>query len=91
MTDHDDTEILSDDQIDEGPASAGDRPWRQRLATSQTRQDLITGVQHRWSDTDFGDMESTFDDPDRFVAKISEATGLTTKAVEDELDEMAHS
>lgn len=91
MTDHDDTEILSDDQITEGPSHAGDRAWRRRLAISQARQDLVTGVRDRWSDTDLGDMESTLDDPDRFVSGISEATGLTPEAVEDELDEIARS
>lgn len=91
MTDHDDTEILSDDQIDEGPADADDRPWRQRLATAQARQDLVTGVRNRWSDADFGDMESTLDDPDRLVSEISQATGLTAEAVEDELDAMTRS
>jgi hypothetical protein len=91
MTDHDDTEILSDEQIQEGPAHANDRPWRQRLATSQARQDLLAGVRDRWSGTDLADIESTFDDPDQFVSRISEATGLTTKAVEDELDEMTRS
>ena len=91
MTDHDETEILSDDQIEQGPAHAGDRPWRQRLATSQARQEFITGVRDRWSGADLGDIESTLDDPDRLVSGISEATGLTTKAVEDELDEIARS
>jgi hypothetical protein len=91
MTDYDDTEILSDEQIHEGPAHVDDRPWRERLATSQARQDLVSGVRDRWSDADFAGIESTFEDPDQFVSRISEATGLSIKAVEDELDEMTRS
>lgn len=89
MSEHNETDILSDEQIEEGPASASDRMWRLRLATSQARQDLLMGVRDRWrSDLDHADLEELVDHPDRFVSTISQATGLTQEAVEDELDQM---
>lgn len=89
MSEHNETEILSDDQIEEGPASARDRTWRLRLATSQARQDLLMGVRDRWrGDLADSELEDLIDHPDRFVSTISQATGLTRDAVEDELDQM---
>jgi len=90
MPDRDETEILTDEQIEQGPASSSDRPWRIRLAMAQARQDLLVGVQDRWGENAFGDSEfdELIDEPDRLVAAISQATGLTSEAVEDELDAM---
>lgn len=90
MSDHDETEILTDEQIETGPAGTSDRPWRMRLARSQTRQDLLAGIQERWGGEELRDSEldHLIDEPDRFVEAISQATGLTPEAVEDELDEM---
>lgn len=89
MSDHDETEILTDDQIERGPSAMGDRPWRQRLADAQMAQDFMLGVQDRWSETDLADLDDMLEDPDRLVERISEATGLTREAVEDELDDIA--
>jgi hypothetical protein len=89
MAHQDETEILSDEQIEEGSASAEERPWRVRLATAQARQDLLVGIQERWAEADLAQLEASLDDPDRFVREISRATRLTPEAVEDELDNLA--
>lgn len=86
MTHHKDTEILTDEQIEEGPASTDDRPWRKRLATAQARQDMLTDVRQRWVDADLAHLDDSIDDPDRFVDEISAATGMSREAIEDELD-----
>lgn len=90
MSDHE-TEILSADQIEEGPAGGDERPWRVRLAASEDYQDLISGVESRWAehDLDRSELEGLTDQPDRFVGVIAAATGLTPEAVEDQLDELA--
>lgn len=89
MSEHDETDILSDEQIEEGPAGGSDREWRLRLATSQARQDLLMGIRDRWrGELADSELEELVDHPDRFVSAISQATGLTREAVEDELDQM---
>lgn len=89
MTDHDETEILTDEQIEEGPASVDQRPWRTRLAAAQTRQDLLAGVRERWLDEDLSELDESLDDPEELVSVLSEATGLTRDEVEDELDQLS--
>ncbi|HEX2152427.1 MAG TPA: hypothetical protein VHL52_00420 [Acidimicrobiia bacterium] len=86
MPDHDETEILTDEQIEEGPAGLDEQSWRARLATAQTRQDLLAGVRERWLEEDLSHLDESLDDPDELVSAISEATGLSREAVEDELD-----
>jgi hypothetical protein len=90
MTEHE-TDILSDEQIDEGPAGTGDRPWRIRLATAQQFEALLIGMENVWAERnlDRSELEGLQDDPDRFVAAISEATGLEEGAVEDQLDQLS--
>lgn len=91
MSDHDETEILTDDQIEDGPATAGERPWRQRLSTSQMAQNFLLGVQDRWSEADLADLDELLDRPESLVEEISEMTGLAPDVIEDELDKLASS
>lgn len=63
MPHEDETEILADEQIEEGPAGGHERPWRTRLATAQARQDLLVGVRERWAEADLDQLDPSFDDP----------------------------
>ena len=88
MSEHDETEILTDEQIEEGPAATGDRAWRKRLATAQARQDLLTDVRQRWIEADLAHLDESIDDPDRFLDEISQATGMSRQVIEEELDSL---
>lgn len=83
-------EILSEDQLEEGPAHQGDEAWRQRLATAQTRQEFLVGVRERWADhgIDTLKLDDLADDPDRFVEDVAKATGLTQEAVVEDLKQL---
>lgn len=90
--DHD-TEILTEDQITEGPTEPGDRPWRNRLGVAQGWQTLLAGVSQRWPDSDLDteQLSRYRDDPDGLVDAVAEATDRTTEAVENEFDEITRS
>ncbi|MGH8959099.1 MAG: hypothetical protein ACRDVK_10560 [Acidimicrobiia bacterium] len=87
------TDLLSDEQIDHGPASTDDMAWKERVAAYEVWTDLLEGVITRYSnhELDRVELEEVGKDPEALIHKVSEATGLTRQAVEAEIREVAES
>ena len=83
------TDILSDEQIDEGPASSDDMAWKERVTAYEVWTDLLEGVVDRYSNLDRAELEELGQDPEALIDKVSEATGMTRMAVEDEIGDLA--
>jgi hypothetical protein len=85
------TDILSDEQIDEGPASADDMAWKERVMAYEVWTDLLEGVVGRYSNLDRTELAEVGQDPEALIDKVSEATGMTREAVESEIGDLAES
>ena len=83
------TDILSDEQIDEGPAASNDMAWKERVSAYELWTDLLVGVVGRYSNLDRAELEELGQDPEALIDKVSEATGMTREAVEDEIGDLA--
>lgn len=83
------TDILSDEQIDEGPAASNDMAWKERVTAYEVWTDLLEGVVDRYSNLDRAELEELGQDTEALIDKVSEATGMTRKAVEDEIGDLA--
>ena len=88
---HKKTDILSDDQIDHGPASTDDMAWKERVTAYEVWTDLLEGVTERYTDhkLDRAELEEVGRDPEALIDKVSEATGQTRDAVEAEIRAVA--
>ena len=85
------TDILSEEQIDHGPASTDDMAWKERVAAYEVWTDLLEGVIDRYSnhELDRTELEEVGQDPEALIDKVSEATGLTREAVQAEIRDVA--
>ena len=90
---HEKTDILSDDQIDHGPASTDDMAWKERVTAYEVWTDLLEGVTERYADHEFdrAELEKVGRDPEALIDQVSEATGQTREAVEAEIRDVAES
>lgn len=90
---HKKTDILSDDQIDHGPAATHDMAWRERVTAYEVWTDFLEGVIERYEDheLDRAELEKVGRDPEALIDQVSEATGQTREAVEAEIGDVAES
>lgn len=91
MTDRDrdtdnESEILTDEQIEEGKASPGDD---MAFSDRWDESELFAELQNRFGhhDLDWEELKGIGSDRAALAAKISEATGLTEEAVREQIDE----
>ena len=92
MTDHE-TDMLSDDQIEHGPAGPHDMAWKERVTAYEIWADLLEGVTERYKEhnLDRTELESVGKDTDALIEKVSDATDQTKEAVAAEIRDVAKS
>lgn len=81
------TEILTDEQIDEGPAGVGDAAWRDRLQTAQDWHDLSIALE-KDTGVDAATIRGMEGSHEQLVAAIAEATDEDPETVDTRLNRM---
>ncbi|CAN5700232.1 MAG: hypothetical protein ACR2NT_14905 [Acidimicrobiia bacterium] len=81
----DESEILSDEQIEEGPASMADMAFKDRWEGGSFFADL----QQRFGtyELDWTELEGLADDRPGLADRLAEATGMTKEAVMKEIEQ----
>lgn len=80
----DQSDILSDEQIEDGPPSMSDIAFSDRWEGSA----VFAELQNRFGDyeLDWSELKDLVDDRPALIARLAEATGLKPEAVRDEIE-----